>query len=185
MCPGGEEPSFGLVILHRYTNSQPAPRSRLFSRPDDPRSSALIGLWNVEKALPAPRHSCLHYNLFVFQFSLQYWKVEKKLLILQADHPEKRRTDTSLVSDRGQIVSEALLMKTNWIELQMHEVKCEAVLLSPQRVDIDDNNLHATPSVYLSQQSRFGSDNLKCTRPYPSSVIFTVLKSITRATTTV
>lgn len=67
-----KSPHFGLVILHRYTNSLPAPRSCLFSRPDEPRSSALIGCWNVEKALPAPRHSCLHYNLFVFQFSLRY-----------------------------------------------------------------------------------------------------------------
>lgn len=78
MCPGRKEPSFGLVILHWYTNSQPAPCSCLFSRPDDPRSSALIGLWNVDKALPAPRHACLHYNLFVFLFSLQCWKVGKK-----------------------------------------------------------------------------------------------------------
>lgn len=70
MRPGIKQPSFGPVILHRYADSLHAPR--LFSRPDDPRSSALIGLWNVERALPAPLHSCSHCNLYAFRFPLRY-----------------------------------------------------------------------------------------------------------------
>lgn len=59
-------------ITQMHRPPPPPARSCLFSRP-----SALIGLWNVEKALPAPRHSCLQCNLFVFHFSPLYLKKRK------------------------------------------------------------------------------------------------------------
>lgn len=96
MCPGIQEPSFGLAILQ----SLPAPRSCLFSRPDKPRSSALIAWWDVEKALSAPLHSCLRYDLFAFYFqiSLRYWKVEKETSHLAGKTTLRNGTDASLAS---------------------------------------------------------------------------------------
>lgn len=153
-----KEPAFELVMLHRCTNSLPVRLSCLFSRPEDPRSSALIGLWNVEKTLPAPQHSFLHCNLFVFQFSLKYWKVENIFLILQADHPEKHRTDSSLAPDCSQKFSEASeisneMLKPSWIESQMqgHQVKYRAAFLGSWKVDFDDS----TATIFLGVYSSF------------------------------
>lgn len=100
--------------------------SLLLSRPDKPRSSVLIGCWNVEKALLVPRRSCLHYNLFVFQFSVRYWKVEKEISHLARRPPQE--TGPTQVQHQAQIFSEALVRETEWIELQVHgfEVKCKA-----------------------------------------------------------
>lgn len=155
-----------LILDWWYCTDTPTPcllpRSCLFSRPDEPRSSALIGCGNVEKALPA---RTIIYLCFNSPCGIERWK--KKFLILQADHPETQ--DWHKFSIGLKCSLRLWSGKTKWIELQVHgfEVKYKTALPSSRELILmtQSKYLHVIPSLHLSQRSRFGCGSLKCTIP--------------------